>query len=192
MIGNNIKNKKGFILIEMLVALAVFMIVVVSITSLSVSAIRNQKIILKSQELFSQTSYTLEYMSRALRMAQKDLQGNCLVFPATNDSYQNPLGDSSIVRFLNYQGECQEFYLDSGELKERKSSDHDWTHFATGVALTSDHMTIHSLNFHLIGASHADNLQPRVTMSLDIQVNSISDAPRFKIQTTISQRNLDL
>ncbi len=189
MINMASKNNKGFVLIEMLVAIAMFMIIIVSITSLSVSAIRNQKMVLANQEISGQASYAFEYISRALRMAQKDSAGNCV---SVNGNYTNPLGSSS-VRFLNHSGKCQEFYLDGGgELKEKKSTDATQGGFGTGTALMSDHITITSLDFHLIGADNTDNLQPRVVIVLDAQAASVAGTPRLRIQTTVSQRNLDL
>ncbi len=184
-----LKNNKGFVLIEMLVAVAMFMIIIVSITSLSVSAIRNQKMVLATQEISGQASYALEYISRALRMAQKDSGGGCV---SVNGNYKNNPSSDSIV-FLNHYGKCQQFYLDvGGELKEKKSTDATQGGFLTGASLMSDHITINSLDFHLIGADNTDNLQPRVVIALDAQAASVAGSPRLKIQTTISQRNLDL
>ncbi len=184
-----LKNNKGFVLIEMLVAIAMFLVIIVSITSLSVSAIRNQKMVLASQEISSQASYALEYVSRALRMAQKDSAGSCINI---NGNYENHLGSSSI-RFLNHYGRCQEFYIESGELKEKKSTNgFPAIPAVVSTSLISDHITISSLDFHLIGETSGDNLQPRVVIVLDAQANSTAGSPSLKIQTTVSQRNLDL
>jgi len=180
-------TQKSFILMEMLVAIAMFMIVIVAITNLSVSAIRSQKLILTSQELFNQSSYALEYIGRALRMAQRDSSGSCI---SANSNYENPSGGSSI-RFLNHNGKCQEFYLEAGKLKEGKSTTAAAT-FANPADLTSNHLKINSIDFHLSGQGWGDDLQPRVTIMLNIETRKIVDPPQFKIQTSISQRNLDL
>lgn len=187
------KNRlqKGFSLVEIMVAVAIFS-VVISVASMSfILAIKSQKKSLAEQELLAQTSYVMEYMSRALRMAKKDLSGDCI---AAKTNYGRPYGNSSI-RFLNYEGatgECQEFFLDvDGQLKMRKSSDDTAANFGAAVPLTSATLTIDpgSVQFYLIGESQFDNIQPRVTIFLDIDGKEQTD---IKIQTTISQRNLDI
>lgn len=178
----------GFTLIEMLTALAVFLIAIGSIVGLFLSAIRNQMYILANQELFNQTSYALEYMSRSLRMARKDIDGNCI---GKNNNYIQP-NSSSTIRFLNYQNKCQEFLLESGQLKEKKSSDNTSTNLGSALPLTSDSLQINSLSFNLIGQDQTDNLQPKVTIILDISSRAFPSPPRLRIQTTISQRSLDI
>lgn len=183
------KNTKSFILLEMLVSIAIFVIVLVSLVSISASSIRNQKIVLSNQELFNQTSYVLEYVSRALRMVQKDSTGGCV--GAVNRSYANPYGNSSI-RFLNYNGKCQEFYVEAGELKEKKSPNNTSASLPfSGTSFTSSHLIISSV-FLISGDVGGDSLQPRVTVNMDIISGVITNAAKFKVQTTISQRNLDL
>ncbi len=71
-------RKNGYTLIELLVALAVFTVVIAAPTGFFVSALKGQQKALASQELYDNVSYTLEYISRALRMAKKDLTGSCI------------------------------------------------------------------------------------------------------------------
>ena len=183
-------NSPGFMLIELMVSISIFLLVVVSLVSVSISSIQNQKRILSNQELFNQSSYVLEYVSRALRMAQKDATGGCV--GAVNRSYANPYGNSSI-RFLNHSGLCQEFYRESGELKEKKSITNTPAGFPfSGTSFTSSHLVINSLSFLISGDVGGDTLQPRVTVSMNIQSGTATSTPQLKIQTTISQRNLDL
>ena len=68
MIGNN----KGFTLVEMLVSFAIFSIVIGISTGVFASMIKSQKYSLDTNQLLNQTSYFVEYMSRAIRMAVKD------------------------------------------------------------------------------------------------------------------------
>lgn len=185
--NKTIKNK-GFALIEILTAVFIFSIIVGAASGLFISAIRSQRNVLASQELLDQTSYAMEYMSRALRMTKKDLSGNCLTTAGAKNNYENPSGDSSI-RFLDYNDKCHEFLKEGNQLKEKKSTDNTAGNLpVSGTPLTSADLKITSLNFNLSGESQIDNLQPRVTISLDVQGKEQS---KLKIQTTISQRNLD-
>lgn len=167
----------GFTLVEILVAVAVFSLIMGVASTVFVSAIKTQRRSLASQELLDQTSYAIEYMSRAVRMAKKDFDGSCTGL--ANLNYRKI--DSRII-FENYDGFCQEFFLQDGRLKEDRAGTENY--------LTSPDLNIVSFN---IGPDDSwdqdDNLQPRVTVSLDIEGKNQT---KIKVQTTISQRNLDI
>ncbi len=176
------KNIRGFSLIEIMVAAMIFSIIVAVSIGLFVSAIQAQKYILNYQQLLSQTSYALEYMSRSLRMAKKD-NGSCV-----NGNYEVSLAGDSIKFLNNNNNECWKFYLytngDERKLMVERSG--------TSYDLTSDDLRVNSFKILLTGDSSGQ--QPRVTIFLDIQgakgVNS--HFPRIKVQTTISQRDLNI
>jgi len=191
---------RGYSLIEILVAVAIFTIVVAGPTGFFVSSLKGQIKSLASQKLLDNTSYTLEYISRSLRMAKKEIgcldindptTCPCLKTQGYGFNYENPDGDISAIRFINYNGECQEFFWDKNDnrLKESKNE-------ATPVALTSEELEIISLKFNLSGESQDDTDQPRVTLFLDLKGGKgqkiLELRPEIKIQTTISQRNLDV
>jgi prepilin-type N-terminal cleavage/methylation domain-containing protein len=180
----NLKKNKGFTLVEMLVAVAVFTSVITAAFGIFVSSLQAQRKSLASQELLDQTSYVLEYMSRAIRMARKDLAGEC-IFPKLN--YEETRGGQGL-KFKNYQDICQEFFWDSdtGRLKEVKGGQENF--------LTSDSLQVLAWNVELVGQSQNDDLQPRVTIFLDIKGEAEKPElqPAIKIQTSISQRNLDV
>lgn len=187
---------KGFTLIEILVAAALFSTIVATVSSLFVWGVKIQRRSLAKQELLDQTSYLMEYMSRALRMAKKDLSGNCI---AIRTNYANAPGNNYSLRFLKEESGadiCQEFYLASGvnRLMERKSSDNSAGNLGAAAPLTSANLRV---NYFLIGSggaytrgwSQTDNVQPRVVFFLDI---SGRENANIKIQTTVSQRDLDV
>ena len=82
--------------------------------------------------------------------------------------------------FVNYKDECQHFCLDEGRLKDENET-----------YLTSNALQVLSFNVVLSGErqSPIDNLQPRLTVFLEIQGKEQS---WINIQTTISQRNPDV
>jgi len=187
-----ISRNKAFTLVEILVALAVFNLIVGAVLTIFVSAISAQRKTLASQELLDQTSYVLEYLSRTIRMAKKDLAGACLTTVGAN--YQTNLEENRI-RFLNYQDKCQEFFLDGNQIMENKSQDNTAAGFANPLYLTSPKLKIISFK---IGPSESwdqeDNLQPRLILFLGAKGagQKPEQQPEIKIQTTISQRNLDI
>jgi len=166
--------KKGFTLIELLVSMTIFLIVMASIIELFISGIKTQKKSLALQTLSDDTSYVMEYMSRTIRMAKKDLDTGCN-FEIIADG----------IKFLNYRKEDQWFILEDGQIKEKKDDAPGYT------ALTPDNVQVKKLSFGLSGECQTDNLQPRVTIAMQIQTKEV-DPQTLNIQTTISQRDLDV
>ena len=66
------KINQGFTLVEILVAVGIFFVVIAAPTGFFVSSLKGQQKALSSQELLDQSSYALERISRAIRMARKD------------------------------------------------------------------------------------------------------------------------
>jgi prepilin-type N-terminal cleavage/methylation domain-containing protein len=182
----DIKKEKGMTLVELLVVIAMLSLTITALSGIFRNVVKGQARALTSQQLMDQSSYVTEYMSRALRMAKKD-DGTCI---GNNLNYFMTRSGNGI-KFMNYNGECQEFYLDTNDskLKEVKN----------GItnSLTSDKIEVISFN---IGPNDSwdqnDDLQPRVTIFLESKgkrkMLASEEQPIIKIQTTISQRNISL
>lgn len=187
--------QKGYTLIEILVAVTIFTIVIAAPTGFFTLSLKAQLKSLASQKLLDNTSYVLEYISRSIRMAKKELPE--LAPPCLLDedgtilygyNYQITQGGSGL-KFRDYNDVCTEFFLENNQLKKRVGAN-TWN-------LTSDELEIEDFKVNLIGEKQppADEIQPRVTFFLKIkggkgQMTEIR--PEIKIQTTISQRNLDV
>lgn len=176
-------KNRGFTIIEMLVAMAVFSLVIGTTIGIFVWAVKAQRRALAHQQLLDSTSYIMEYMSRAIRMARKDdLDGDCLI--GTKVNYEITHGGQGL-KFKNYDNECQEFYLLDGRLRENIDGIDD-------LPLTASNFTVNSFKIDPSDSWDQDDTdQPRVTIYLEIQPKG-TDEPKIKLQTTISQRNLDV
>ncbi len=185
--------KKGYTLIELLVGISIFSLIAASVTGFFISALRAQRKILAVREIVDSASYVLDYMANAIRMAKKDdieIRGqttNCLAGYKVN--YQAPIGGSEI-RFRYYNpltgaSECLRFFLESTtyRLKEWRNGIENY--------LSPNDLEITNLKFIVSGDTSGDTLQPKVTILLEIQKKNQPDS-RMAIQTTISQRDLDL
>ena len=180
----NVKMNNGFTLIEMLVTALIFSIVIGAAMGVFVSAIKLQRYNLAYQQLLSQASYAVEYMDRAIRMAVRDDDNTCGL---AGQNYRVSDGGRKI-EFKNYKRKCQGFFWDvtSDQLKAYiLMSDID-----PALPLTSDDFEVMSFNFQVSGDG-TDNDQPKVTIFMDIKAKGSGQQPRIRIQTTISQRNLD-
>ncbi len=180
------KNPKGFTLIEMLVAMAIFSTVMGIITGIFITGIRQQKMALDSQIVLDQTSYALEYMGRALRFAKKETSAGACLFQAGLNFEITHSGSG--IKFINHlQGDdCQEFFLENNKIKYWKQSDPN-----PPFPLTSTKLEVSQFKFNLVGGSQLDNIQPLVTIFSEIKSAGASGQSQ-KIQTSISQRNLDV
>ena len=220
MIG--IKEKsKGFTLVELIVVMAVFLLVTGTAIGIFISIVRQQKRILSEQELLNQTSYVMEYMSKAMRMARKDETGDCLVkdidsYPGFVYLLTRPNTGTSFfegIKFLNQSDTdgsglpaCQEFYLDeTGVLKEKKTY---WPYSPIGddkaVALTSAKFNIEAVRFGINGyngcygrpecpqtAPEGENDKVQPRVTILLDIRVDASQPLRKFQTTVSQRNLN-
>ena len=169
----NVKMNKGFTLVEMLVAILIFSIIIGAATGVFASAIKLQRYSLAHQQLLDQTSYAMEYMSRAIRMAQKD-DGSC--FGTSN------YNTSSGIGFKAYDGQCWKFFLENGQLKISKND--------TPYELTSENFNVNSFDVTVSGDE--SDKQPKVTIFMEIEGQGAAPQPKLKIQTTVSQSNLNI
>jgi prepilin-type N-terminal cleavage/methylation domain-containing protein len=189
MVLKEIKNLKikmrnrGFTLVEIMVSMAIFSLVMSVAVGVFTISVKSQRRILAQQELLNQTSYVLEYMSRALRMAKKDPTAKCI---AQNSNYATTTHG---ILFKNYQGYCQEFYLDGTQLK---STETELAPEYSNLELTASALNVKKFEIRNSGWSQdpaIDNLQPSVTLFLEIEGK---EKTKIQVQTTISKRNLDV
>jgi type II secretory pathway pseudopilin PulG len=187
--------EKGFTLVEILAGIFIFVLVVGTATSLLISAFNAQKRALAIREVIDGASYVIDYMSRAISMAKKDdleirgIEFHCL----PGYDFRNYYVDSSNpqITFRTYKlNECQSFFLDLGSkrIKERKTGQN--YPVAEENYLTPEGLEVTNLKFFVQGDDQYDNLQPKVTIFLEIQKRG-QPATKISLQTTITQKDLD-
>lgn len=175
-------KKNGFTLIEILIGVFVFTLLSTVFTGFLVNSMRSQQRALASQELIDNVSYNLEYISRAIRMAKKDIDGNCITAKL---NYEETVTGEGGIKFENYEGDCQEFFLNNGRLYEAKNEE-------VALPLTPTSFNVISFTFDNSDSWGQEEpiKQPKVTIFLEIEKEGRQ--PVIKIQTTISQRNLNV
>ncbi|MDP2820776.1 MAG: prepilin-type N-terminal cleavage/methylation domain-containing protein [bacterium] len=174
------KKEKGLTLIEVLICIFIFSLIMGSVFDLLYSQIRTQNKILKESVLFDNLSYSLEYMGRFLRMAKRD-DGSCI----SANSFMEI--SAAGIKFKNYKNQCQEFYLDSGALKQKINN-------GQPINLTPTNVVVEQFNIYLVGRTRVDGLQPRATLLLKAKTKTekLIYSSSIQAQTTISARNLDV
>ncbi len=204
--NSEIKKQRAYTLIEVLISIAIFFIVVAGPTGLFIFSLKNQNRILGTREVVDNASHVFEYMSRALRMARKELNctersdpETCVCLKNSGYGFNYELADTRTLDGVVYNGPgikfktsqqpsvCQEFFWDSVDNRLKESKDD-----SDPIALTSDDLEVISFKFKESGFTQDDNDQPRVVFFLEITKKSEVISPKIKIQTVISQRNLDV
>ena len=183
-------------MIELMITISVFSIFITVGLQLLSSALLSHQKALEKVELLNQTSYGLDYITRCLRMARKDLAGNCI---AQKFNYENPNNNLSAIRFLNSRGKCMEVALEElGPVGQRfkaitikKSTDSRAANLGGSISLTSKGISVEGLNFKVTGQSQNDFIQPSVSVALKIKGRS-PKPQEMLIQTSVSQRDLDV
>lgn len=168
---NKIKiENKGFTLIEMMVALGIFVIAL----TISLGAVLKFKDVQRSTAAINQVQenlrFGLEHMAKEMRTGKNFSCSNC------NG------GDN--VAFTNAKGENVSYKLENNRLK--KST-------AGGVyfPLTSPRVRIESLEFFANGISNSDGQQPKILVKIKSSIRDKNAVINFNLQTLISSRNPD-
>jgi len=182
---HNKPSTKGFTLMELLIVSGMFSILIIMIASIFVSALRIENNVFATKKVLSQISYSVEYMTRALRMAEKDTGQGCIL--RGNNYYILDGGKKIIFRnALQDDGDCQEFFMEDKQLKYKI---HKGLPSEKTFELTSSDINISELKFTAHGQDQSDDFQPFVTIYIEAQS---SDSPVLEIQTSVSQRNPDI
>ncbi len=182
--------KKGFTLIEMLVAVALFAIVMTISMGSIVSIVEANRKSRALKTAMSNLNLALESMSKELRFGKNFHCGDAPNPPKT-DPWQCIAG-GFFISFKNSDGVQVDYQLSQKKIQRRTNSG-NW------VDLTSSDLVIDNFDlnpktplFYVIGTDKTDQFQPRVLITLKSHAGEGKNLTNFTLQTMISQRFLDL
>jgi prepilin-type N-terminal cleavage/methylation domain-containing protein len=187
MVRNIFNNQKGVSLVELLVAMSVFTIMMLSATGIFQYIIEGQRSALAAQNTQESLRYVMEIFAKQIRSAERDLTGVCNNVPDA-DVFATD-GNELNFKYVNSldESECLKYYLNGETLMVDKYD------VASGIpysaAVTPDKIRVTSLRF--IAVDNALS-QPRVTINLDAEaIGKQMHKQSLKLQTTISSRLYD-
>lgn len=189
--NNIIRNKRGVTLLEMVVAVSLFSIVILSATDIFRLVIEGQRNAIASQNMQESMRYAFETMAKEIRTAVASNHDCEFLFgspvDAVNRVYNTTSnGDGDILYFKNQNNICTAYYLENGAIMVMRGGDI--------AATTPAKIKISNLNFDVVDNLIGDpaSVQPLTTMRMDIEaVGKEMHKEAMKMQTTLSSRHYE-
>lgn len=179
------KANAGFTLLELIIAVAIFLVLIIIAGNVIFSAVRFQRVASNAQELQNNLRGALEIMGREVRLAAKDEAGTCVGTVRGNFAWS-----PAALVFLNDRGSCLQYAL-AGEQVQQTVNYNSVGGSPRTETLTAASVEVLSLQFDVFGESGNDQQQPRVLIRLSARTRGTTDNP-IKLQTTLTQRELDV
>lgn len=184
---------KGFTLVEILVATAIFMAVMVSSIGALFVTSNSAKKAKALHTAMDNVNYAVDTMSRSLRLGWGYYcTGGSVSIPFSSPAVQDcPMGESGVAFIpANSTTNTQEvLYIRSTNLNGPHSVQRCMNNTCTD--LTSSEVDVKELKFVVMGTGSTDWLQPSVFIMMKGEVNVNNVKTPFAIQTLASQRTAE-
>lgn len=188
-----VKNQKGTSLLEMIVAISLFSIVLLTTLTVFQSAIEGQARTIATQSTQESLRYVLEMMSKEVRMAKGSLTGgSCITTPRfkvynTNESFTQNEGTE--LYFENKDSQCVTYRLLNGQIVvSRRDAITNITY-----PVTLNNITVNNLRFLIDDnvVNISGDIQPKVTirLSAEMEIGKEINKRPITVETTISSRH---
>lgn len=181
-------NKKGITLLEVIVAVALFAVTIISITEIFVLVLDGQRNAIASRNIQENIRYAFEMMSKEMRMARLD-SGTCDNTIDNLDVDDNKIydddGAGTYLKFKNNHNQCVKYSLETdanGIGRIRVDRDLNWGY------LTPDDISISNLEFLVYDNYYQYQSLLTFKMIINTVGGKIKHQQEMKIQTSISSR----
>lgn len=164
-------NKKGFTLIELIVAVFIFSVLMMVAAGSFVSALSLQRRALNIKKIEENGRFVLELMTRELRVAS----------PINTANTNCPVSGASVISFQHPVNGAIEYSLSGTQVQRRVES--------VVTMISNPDVEATRLVFCITGNTENDNRQPRVTILLSFKSGGLgAQAATIDLQTAVSQR----
>ena len=180
------KTSAGFTLVELMVSLSIFVIVMTIVMGAVLSVVNVNSLAQSKKTAMDNLNFAIESMSRTIRFGTSY---HCDVVGTLSTPRDCSAGANSLT-LRAVDGSLVTYSLSAGALTRSING-------GTALALTSPEVTIQNLSFRVFGsyAYGVDYLQPQVILTISGlagTANKVKTQALFKMQTTVSQRQLDI
>lgn len=184
-------SKSGFTLIEVLVSTSIFAIVMLVATGAVFSVIEANKKSHSLKSVMTNLNFALESMMRDIRVGTRyscNGSGDCPISPGNKFIYKaNRDVDGDSFYDPQDSNDQIEYELVGGRIEK-----HIYGTNPSSYPITAEEITISDLKFYVVGSGNSDGKQPKVVFTIAGYSGEGSSKSDFNIQTTVSQRALDL
>ena len=160
--NGKLKTKKGFTLVEVMIAFTIFGILAGVITGVLLSVFRSHLFIFNTLNSQANLRFLLETMTREIK------EGRGLGFDA----------DTNTLFFTNKDGRQVSYYLQDGAVLRAENSEI--------LPITSQDLVVEK--FDVAGCLQTPSCQPSVTLLFKVRPRTNPQNSSFYLQTTITQR----
>jgi len=185
-----LNSVRGFTLIEMMVSVALFSVVMLVGMSALFTLVSENKRAQALNSVITDLNFSLESMSRTIRTGYA--YGCNFSVGSDCPSGSNRLQLTTIINNAEYRVRYR--FRESGG---RGFIERQLVPLAGGsslgwIEITSTNVDIEEFNFFVFGANGSDAYQPRIMIALSGKAESNEEISDFSIQTTVTQRVIDL
>lgn len=179
-----IHKQKGFLLVEVVVAISLFVIIIGMSLGSIISILDSSRRFRGNKDMMDNLNASIEYMTRTVRFGYNYHCGTSTPLTTPLDC---PSGGTQLA--VNFKGQTLVYKLEGSQIKLSEDGG------STFKLLTASNVIIDHLSFRTYGALKTDNppVQPYVWVVIRGRVASDSSSnSAFDIQTVMTQRKLDL
>ncbi|MBI2047818.1 MAG: type II secretion system protein [Parcubacteria group bacterium] len=174
---------RGFTLIEMIVAVSVFTVVMVSSIGALLSIIDANRKAQSLRIVMDNLNFALENITRNMRVG---VDYHCGAVGDLNTTRDCPIDGDTLIAFTDSSGDRVIFRLNNGRIE--KSEDLG----ISFLGITSPEIVIEDLRFFVQGSEEGDGLQPKVLVIVKGTAGTTQkSSTTFSLQTLASQRLRD-
>lgn len=189
---NNTKEeekKKGFTLIELIVSVALFSIILTTALGALLMVIDANRQAKAIKLVVNNLNLAMEGMSRELRVGSNFCEfdnGTNSPDPTCNTSSNG----SDVIYFTTDRGDESSLFQLQGTAVERRLGPAGPGN--TALQLTGSDVEVDALRFYIRGVGYGDSVQPSVVVMMNGHINQADQVVEFNVQSTVSQRKLEL
>ncbi len=181
-------QKKGFSLMEIIIAMGIFSVaVLIGIGSLLLF-VDGQRKALAIQSAYDNLRFTLEVMSKDLRVGSAF---SCNAGQPTSPPADCALGQS-LISYIDKNGKWVTYQLNNGAIEKNIR---DVGNSGQFISITGNDVIIDDLQFIVSGAlsrDEGDNRQPVITTVISGRAGKGKSLSTFNLQTSVAQRKKEL
>lgn len=176
---------RGYTLLEMIVAVGIFSIVMLTATGAFLTLVRLDREARLTNDVVTNLSFAVDSMARTIRTGT-----NYDCNPGTAGTYDNCISGGSSLVFTDADGRSVQYGLSGNQVTVRING-------GTAIALTDSRINVQGLTFYVRGMGTSETAgqktEPQVTFTLyGVMTTAQSSSVDFTIQGGATQRVLDL